>query len=54
MTMMMDVNTLVDRKAAKVSNDVFSQGLYERELSRVFGKCWLFLGHDSLIPQLHD
>jgi phenylpropionate dioxygenase-like ring-hydroxylating dioxygenase large terminal subunit len=50
----MDVSALVDRKAGLVSNDVFSQALYERELSRVFGKCWLFLGHDSLIPNVHD
>lgn len=46
--------SLVDKSLGLISNQVFSEEFYDRELSRVFGKCWLFLGHDSLIPQKHD
>jgi phenylpropionate dioxygenase-like ring-hydroxylating dioxygenase large terminal subunit len=50
----MNIHALVNRESGFISNDVFSQPLYERELERVFGKCWLFLGHDTLIPKPHD
>src|SRR5262245_17903417 len=32
----------------------FSDHWYKRDLDRVFGKSWLFVGHDSLIPNKHD
>lgn len=33
---------------------VFSPEAYALELDRVFGRCWLFLGHDSMVPKPHD
>ncbi len=50
----MNLQTLIDRPSAQISNDVFLPSHYEREIERVFGKCWLFLGHDTLIPKPHD
>jgi phenylpropionate dioxygenase-like ring-hydroxylating dioxygenase large terminal subunit len=49
----MDFTRLVDQKGY-VRNEVFSEGLHERELDTVFRKCWLLVGHDSLIPNVHD
>ena len=34
--------------------DVFSPEAYALELDRVFGRCWLFVGHDSMVPKPHD
>jgi phenylpropionate dioxygenase-like ring-hydroxylating dioxygenase large terminal subunit len=28
--------------------------VYERELRRIFGRCWVFMGHESEIPKSHD
>lgn len=51
---MQNVESLVDRKRCLIADQVFSQQLYDRELERIFGRCWLFLGHDSMIPNRHD
>ena len=32
----------------------FLEERYEQELERVFRKSWLFVGHDSLIPNNSD
>lgn len=50
----MDVAHLFDWKSGMVDNAVFSDDLYQRELDCVFGKCWLFVGHDSLLPNPND
>ena len=38
----------VDRKAFT------SQEIFEREREAIFGKCWLYLGHESELPNPND
>ena len=52
---MVDVSQLVDVAGGVQSKRVFwDQDVYEQELERVFGRCWLFLTHESQIPQPGD
>ncbi|HCZ49404.1 MAG TPA: aromatic ring-hydroxylating dioxygenase subunit alpha, partial [Gammaproteobacteria bacterium] len=52
---MVNINELVDVAGAVQSKRVFwDQEVYEQELERVFGRCWLFLTHESQIPQPGD
>lgn len=37
-----------------LSEDVFSQSTYDVEMERIFGRCWLFVGHTSMVPKKHD
>ena len=45
---------LISRHGELISNRVFSEDAHQSELERVFARCWLFAGHDSLIPRNHD
>lgn len=45
---------LIDQTKGVVSNEIFSEEIYQRELENVFGKCWLFVGHESMIPNNGD
>jgi len=43
--------TFVKENGARVSRHIFSsRELYEMEIPRIFGKCWLLLGHESQLP----
>src|SRR5215469_6730864 len=52
--MMQDIENFVDRNEWLIGDQVFSQELYEGELERIFGRCWLLLGHESMIPNSYD
>ncbi|QIB64900.1 aromatic ring-hydroxylating oxygenase subunit alpha [Kineobactrum salinum] len=46
---------LVDAEAGLVDRTVFTdQKIFEREITEVFGKSWLFVGHESQIPNSDD
>jgi phenylpropionate dioxygenase-like ring-hydroxylating dioxygenase large terminal subunit len=45
---------LVNSRDGLISNEVFSEAAHKRELERIFGRCWLFLGHETMIPAPHD
>jgi phenylpropionate dioxygenase-like ring-hydroxylating dioxygenase large terminal subunit len=46
---------LVDTDRGLVGREVFSdEAIYRQELERIFARCWLCLGHESLIPNPGD
>src|SRR6059036_3571614 len=46
---------LVDLATCAVSRAIYSdEAIYQREMERVFARCWLFLGHEVQIPQSGD
>jgi phenylpropionate dioxygenase-like ring-hydroxylating dioxygenase large terminal subunit len=45
---------MVEHRGGLISNEIFSAEFHERELERVFARCWLFLAHESMIPLPHD
>jgi phenylpropionate dioxygenase-like ring-hydroxylating dioxygenase large terminal subunit len=53
--MAMDMNQLVDADNGLISRRIFiEQGIYQQELERIFARCWLFLCHESQIPEPGD
>jgi 3-phenylpropionate/trans-cinnamate dioxygenase alpha subunit len=52
---MIDMDKLVDIEKSTQSKQVFwDQGVYDRELERIFGRCWLFLAHESQLQKTGD
>ena len=50
-----DVQQLVDTAQGLVSRRIFIEpAIYEQELGQIFARCWLFLCHESQIPQPGD
>jgi len=46
---------LVDLRAGKISREIFvNEAIYAEELERVFARSWLFIGHESQIPNPGD
>ena len=50
-----DLKTLVDADHGMISREIFtSPAIYKRELESLFTRTWLFVGHESLIPNPGD
>jgi nitrite reductase/ring-hydroxylating ferredoxin subunit len=46
---------LVDTDAGLVSREIFvNESVYQAELERLFTRAWLFVGHESLVPNRGD
>ena len=53
--MVLDVKQLVDTQRGLVSPRVFIENdIYEQELEQIFARCWLFLCHETQIPDPGD
>ncbi len=51
----LDINQLVDNKTGRQSRLIFhEQSIYDQEQEHIFGRCWLFLAHESQIPEPGD
>ena len=47
--------SVIDPATGKVDRRIFSdQGVYDREMERIFGRAWLMIGHESLVPKVND
>jgi 3-phenylpropionate/trans-cinnamate dioxygenase subunit alpha len=50
-----DITSAVDWERGEISAQIFvDPEIYQAELERVFGRAWLFLAHDSMIPKPND
>ncbi len=50
-----NVKRLVDTKQGLLDQQIFTnQDIYKMELERIFSRCWLFLGHETQIPERND
>ncbi len=48
-------NGLVNLDSGLISRDIFTrQSIYDEELERIFARSWLFVGHESQIPEPGD
>lgn len=52
---MQDLSKLVDFESGRQCKSIFhDQDIYDLEMERIYGKCWLFLAHESQIPKPGD
>ncbi|MBT3334343.1 MAG: Rieske 2Fe-2S domain-containing protein, partial [Rhodospirillaceae bacterium] len=46
---------LVNLSQGLISRDIFTaQDIYDDELERIFARSWLFVGHESQVPERED
>ena len=49
------MSSLVDTEAGTICREIFvDQDIYQQELERVFARTWLFIGHESQVPNPND
>jgi phenylpropionate dioxygenase-like ring-hydroxylating dioxygenase large terminal subunit len=47
--------SVIDLEAGTLDRSIFSNpDVYQQELEQIFGRAWLFIGHESLIPNPND
>jgi phenylpropionate dioxygenase-like ring-hydroxylating dioxygenase large terminal subunit len=46
---------VIDPATGKLDRRIFSeQAIYDDEMERIFGRAWLMIGHESLVPAVDD
>src|SRR5713226_10294810 len=49
------MHSLVDMESGEISREIFvSDELYQQEQEQIYGRCWLFVGHESQVPNPGD
>ena len=53
--MVTDVRPLVDAEKGLISRRIFIEDdIYQQELENIFARCWMFLCHESQVPNPGD
>ena len=53
--MVVEARKLVDIEKGRLDRSIFyDQDIYQQELEKIFTRAWLFIGHDSLVPNPND
>ena len=46
---------VIDPATGKIDRCIFSeQAVYDDEMEKIFGRAWLMIGHESLVPAADD
>ncbi|MFL5255898.1 MAG: hypothetical protein ACJ8AI_23960, partial [Rhodopila sp.] len=46
---------VIDPATGKIDRGIFSdQTIYNEEIEKIFGRAWLMIGHESLVPAPDD
>jgi phenylpropionate dioxygenase-like ring-hydroxylating dioxygenase large terminal subunit len=46
---------IIDPETGKIDRRIFiDQAIYDEEMARIFGRAWLMIGHESLVPKAND
>jgi phenylpropionate dioxygenase-like ring-hydroxylating dioxygenase large terminal subunit len=46
---------IIDPETGKIDRRIFiDQAIYDEEMSQIFGRAWLMIGHESLVPTVND
>src|ERR1700730_8767494 len=46
---------VIDPATGKIDRRIFSdQAVYDDEMEKIFGRAWLMIGHESLVPAADD
>ena len=49
------IYNVIDLKTGKLDPRIFSDpDIYQEELEKIFGRAWLMIGHESLVPRVND
>ena len=45
------LRSFIDTDRGTVSRELYvNEDIFQQELEQIFGRCWLFIGHESLVP----
>ena len=48
-------HVVIDAATGKLDRRIFSeQAIYDDEMEKIFGRAWLMIGHESLVPAADD
>ena len=49
------LRSFIDTDKGTVSRELYvNEDVFQQELEQIFGRCWLFIGHESLVPNPGD